>query len=535
MPWSLAITVLIVLFLVALWLIRDIYQGIFKFASTPLNLPIIAFVTLVLFQLLPLPPNILQFISPSSIPIYKMICNEDIEEISKILSSDNAHTKEQLAQSAAFLNTSSPLPIGKGEMRGQESANNNGEFESSQNNSYKKWHPITLYNYASKVELFRLLTYIGVYFLIVNNIKSRQQIRQIVTTIIITGISISFLGLLQYLSGTEKVFWLYDIKRANFFATFSNQDHFACYMAMIIPLVIGLLITEYLNRLTGNLQSTVHTHQSNVSSHRIFFYVFAIVIMLSSLFFARSSGGAFSIIVSFLLLIGMMLSRKRLRKMSWIVVPIIFITLGVLIWIGMRPVIEELATSVDIENPSLKERIEFWQNTILAIKDFPLFGTGIGVFPFIYPQYSTVTHLTFVNHAHNEYLELMLETGLIGFAIVLWALYRFIKDNALYHILGMTKGINHERPIKRLMQYLNFLGIKWLSNDKQFNYQTKINDSLKRRKEPFIIGISIGGIIGIMSMCFHCIVDFNFHTPANAFLLFVLLGITTVVVHTKHL
>ncbi|HHT9145579.1 MAG TPA: O-antigen ligase family protein [Candidatus Wunengus sp. YC61] len=535
MPWSLAVTALIVLFLVALWLIRDVCQGTLKFASTPLNLPFIAFVTLVLFQLLPLPPKILQFISPSSVSAYKMTGNENLEDISKILWTDNTHANKQNVQSFHFLPTVIPLQMGNEKNEEQEKSID--ATESPLNTLYQRWHPITLYKYASEVELFRLLIYIGVYLLIVNNIKSRQQISQIVITIIITGISIAFLGLLQYLSGSGKIFWLYDIKRTNFFGTFSNQDHFACYMAMIIPLVIGLLITEYLYRLMGNLQSTVHTHQSDVSSHRIFFYVFGIVIMLSSLFMARSSGGAFSIMVSVFLLIVMMLCRKRLRKMSWIVVPILIVTLGMLIWIGIRPVIEELSASVDIENPSLKARVEFWKDTISAVKVFPLFGTGIGVFPTIYPQYSTITHLTFMNHAHNDYLELMLETGFIGFGIILWAMYRFIKDNALYHILGITNGINHKRPIYNMRLCFNLFGIKNVTNNKQSNYQKstfEINGSLRRRKDPFIIGIAIGGVIGVMSMCFHCIVDFNFHVPANAFLLCVILGITTVTVHMKH-
>ena len=534
MPWSLAITALIVLFLVALWLIRDVCQGTLKFASTPLNLPFIAFVTLVLFQQLPLPPNILQIISPSSASLYKMIGNEDINEITKILSSNNAHANKQNVQSFHFLPTATPLQMGNEKAEGQEKSID--AFESQPNTLYKRWHPITLYKYASEVELFRLLIYIGVYFLIVNNIKSRQQIRQIVMTIIITGISIAFLGLLQYLSSTGKIFWLYDIKRTNFFGTFSNQDHFACYMAMIIPLAMGLLITEYLQyaRINPKLEIPYPKLKAN---HRIFFYVFAIVIMLASIFLARSSGGAFSIMVSFFLLIGMMLCRKRLRKISWIVVPILVITLGMLIWIGIHPVIEELSTAVDIENKSFTARMEFWQDTISAIKDFPLFGSGIGVFPFIYPQYSTLTYFAFVNHAHNDYLELMLETGLIGFGIILWAMYRFIKDNALYHVLGITKGINHERPITNRMKYFNLFGMNNVTNNNQSINQKsalKITDSLKKRKDPFIIGIAIGGILGVMSMCLHCIVDFNFHVPANAFLLSVLLGITTVTVHMKH-
>lgn len=534
MPWSLAITALIVLFLVALWLIRDVCQGTLKFASTPLNLPLIAFVTLILFQQLPLPPNILQFLSPSSVSTCRMTGNEDPGEISKILSVNNAHTNKQNVQSFHFLPTAIPLQMGNEKEEEQEKSID--AIESQLNTLYKRWHPITLYKYASEVELFRLLIYIGVYFLIVNTIKSRQQVRQIVMTIIITGISIAFLGLLQYLSGTGKIFWLYDIKRTNFFGTFSNQDHFACYMAMIIPLVIGLLIIEYLCYST-NQKSKIQNPKLSIVSHRVIFYIFAIVIMLSSLFMARSSGGAFSMMLSFFLLVGIMLCRKRLRKISWIVAPILIITLGMLMWIGIRPVIEELSTSIDIENLSIKARMNFWQDTISAIKDFPLFGSGIGVFPFIYPQYSTLTYFAFVNHAHNDYLELMLETGLFGFSIILWALYCFIKDNALYHVLGITKGINHVRPITNRMKYFNLFGIKNVINDNQSINQKsalKISDSLKKRKDPFIIGIAIGGIVGVMSMCLHCIVDFNFHVPANAFLLSVLLGITTVTVHMKH-
>src|SRR3989304_4865997 len=534
MPWSLTVTALIVLFLVALWLIRDVCQGTLKFASTPLNLPLIAFVTLVLFQLLPLPPKILQFISPSSVSAYKMTGNENLEDISKILWTNNTHANKQNVQSFHFLPTAIPLQMGNEKDEEQEKSTD--ATESPLNTLYKRWHPITLYKYASEVELFRLLIYIGVYLLIVNNIKSRQQIRQIVITIIITGISIAFLGLLQYLSGSGKIFWLYDIKRTNFFGTFSNQDHFACYMAMIIPLVMGLLITEYLQYARINPKLEIRYPKLNVN-HRIFFYVFAIVIMLASLFLARSIGGAFAMMTSLFLLIGIMLCRKRLRKMSWFVVPILIITFGMLVWIGIHPVVEKLSTAVDIENRSLQARIEFWKDTISAIKHFPVFGSGIGVFPFIYTQYSTLTYFAFVNHAHNDYLELMLETGFIGFSIILWALYCFIKDNALYHILGITKGINHERFITNRMKYFNFFGMKNVTNNNQFINQKsalKIYDSLKKRKDPFIIGIAIGGILGVMSICLHCIVDFNFHVPANAFLLSVLLGITTVTVHMKH-
>jgi len=491
-PWSLAVTALVVLFLVAVWLIRAAYQGIFKFASTPLNLPIIAFITLILFQLLPLPPTILQLVSPSSVPIYKMIGNENLEEISRTLLPQQTPTEQNIQPANAV----KPPPGA----------------------SHKVWHSITLYRYASKVELFRLLMYAGIYFLVVNNVHSKRQIKQLVTTIIITGASVAFLGLLQYLSGADKIFWLLDIKRIGFFGAFSNQDHFAGYMAMIIPLVTGLLITEYLQYQGTNSKREIRNPALKIANHRVFFYVFAIVIMLSSLFFARSSGGAFSMMISFLLLVGIMLCRRRLRRFSWVVIPILTITLGMLIWIGIHPVIEELSTAVDIENKSLTARIEFWKDTVAAIRDFPFFGAGLGTFPFVYPQYSAITFNTFVNHAHNEYLELLLETGFIGLFFIVWAIYRFIKDNVLYHILGTTKGINHAYPVKN-------------NANKNRSFNIKSSYFPGKRNDPFIIGITIGCAIGVISMCLHCIVDFNFHIPANAFLLSVLLGIGTVAVH----
>lgn len=444
-----------------------------------------------------------------------MIGNENIEEVSKILLTGNLHINTQNIPSSPILQDQ------------DEIVSSNQREKTNQ-----KWRPVTLYTYATKIELFRLLIYMGIFFLMVNNIRTRQQIQFIVLAIIVTGVSVAFIGLLQYLSGTEKIFWRYDIKRTSFFGTFSNRDHFACYMSMITPLVFGLIITEYLHYRKNNSQ---FYPQSESAGHKTFFCTFAIVIMLSSLFLARSGGGAFAMITSLFLLIGIMACRKRLRKMVWYVIPVLLVTFSLLVWIGIHPVIEKLSTTIDIENPSLQARVEFWKDTISAIKNFPLFGCGIGVFPFIYPQYSTVTyvHGVLINHAHNDYLELMLETGIIGFAIILWALFRFIKDSALYHMLGITKGIDHERPDRGLIPYLKIFRTQRIPKDKESRHQ-KHEDHLKKRNDPFIMGIAIGGIIGVISISLHSIVDFNTHIPANAFLLSILLGITTVAVHMKH-
>jgi len=66
-------------------------------------------------------------------------------------------------------------------------------------------------------------------------------------------------------------------------------------------------------------------------------------------------------------------------------------------------------------------RLTFLNNTIAAIKDHMPFGTGIGTFTLIYPQYgfSTGVFSNYVNHTHNDYLELVLEGGIFAAGLIL--------------------------------------------------------------------------------------------------------------------
>lgn len=67
------------------------------------------------------------------------------------------------------------------------------------------------------------------------------------------------------------------------------------------------------------------------------------------------------------------------------------------------------------------KRFNFIQNTLSAFKDNYLFGTGLGSFINIYPSYEPLyeTHQLYVNHTHNDYVELLLETGILGAVLFL--------------------------------------------------------------------------------------------------------------------
>lgn len=74
---------------------------------------------------------------------------------------------------------------------------------------------------------------------------------------------------------------------------------------------------------------------------------------------------------------------------------------------------------------SYKRRTEFWAKTVEAIRDYWPMGSGIGTFRDIYPLYDdySTTSRTYVNHAHNDFLEVVLETGLIGSVLIIAFLF----------------------------------------------------------------------------------------------------------------
>jgi O-antigen ligase len=69
-------------------------------------------------------------------------------------------------------------------------------------------------------------------------------------------------------------------------------------------------------------------------------------------------------------------------------------------------------------------RPRIWSNTISGIAHFWPLGSGLGTFTEVYPLFENPNSIasTYVNHAHNEYLEVLFETGLIGGALVILAL-----------------------------------------------------------------------------------------------------------------
>ena len=173
---------------------------------------------------------------------------------------------------------------------------------------------------------------------------------------------------------------------------------------------------------------------------------------------------------------------KGIPKSYWVVISIIIGMVAFFSFrIGVDPVLERfLMVSKDAS------RLDYWRDSWVIVKDHP-FGTGLATFKQVFPVYnvSTIAETT-PHYAHNDYLQLLVETGWIGFVALVSGFYIFL--------------IRSFRKVK----------------------QIKLQD------DPFRFFMAIGALSGLVSMAFHSFFDFNLQIPANCVYFVMLLGIVDI-------
>jgi len=444
--WSEAIMEIVIFLVTLVWLLKVYVEGKIFIVETPINLIIITFICLVAFQLIPIPDSLVNIISPN--------------------------TKKVI------------------------------DFYTSGISDTVNFKTISIYPWATRGELVKLFTYAMTYFLVANNFNGRRKKNKLFLCIIIIGFVESFYGIIQYVSGEKMIFQLskmYHVKE-RLISTFPSADHFSAYIKMCIFLSIGYLIyffdkkskngfgfeeTDSREKRKRKKLNFIGWGKKFISSGRDLekkiMLIFLITIMIVALIFTKSRGGILSFIVSFIFMGILIFLRGSLKKHLWALFLIIIITLIFGSWIGLTPVLDRYF-NVSLEVELEEGRLSIWKSTYEIFKHYPVLGTGFGSFVYIFPSYSLRSGQAWVNHAHNDWLELLSDTGILGFVIIVSGTFYLI-------IFSLMKMLKRE-------------------GDSQ-------------------IWIFLGGYTSILSMILHSFIDFNLRTSANAFLVVVIIGILT--------
>jgi O-antigen ligase len=98
---------------------------------------------------------------------------------------------------------------------------------------------------------------------------------------------------------------------------------------------------------------------------------------------------------------------------------LVFSTVVLLVILAAFVNAEGLASRVsDTLGSGSTGRLEIWRNTVPIVRDFPIVGIGGGTFADVMLLYQRTERGVLFNHAHNEYLQLLTEGGVLLFALV---------------------------------------------------------------------------------------------------------------------
>ena len=302
-----------------------------------------------------------------------------------------------------------------------------------------------------------ILSFLAVFLVVLNYADSEKKITRLITFIVISGFAYSLYGIAQKL-------YMDNIS----FSTFTNRNHFSAYVQMIIPLAIGYSLT----RIPKSIKSI---------------FIFSASVMILALFLSASRAGRVCFCLNIIFFFILLKIKKPMKNALFMII-ILFVFLSIFIWfVGYAALTTRLETLLS-PFKAYSDRFYTMVDSFKVVKDFPLFGTGLGTFGEIFQKYKTFNDQTTWSFSHNEPVQLLVEMGILGFLSVLFFLVR---------------------------------------------YFLKVFSVWRKRNSAFSVYITLGCFVGLISIISHSFFDFVFHVPANAILFFVILAVALRVVYLK--
>ena len=359
-------------------------------------------------------------------------------------------------------------------------------YDLSQSNS---WIPITVNQKATLQELLRIGGYAFFYVLTVQVLRNRKMLRTIVYFLAVLASAIAFVAIMQQFSSEGSIYWLRSVSSRNPGGPWVNINQYSAFIAALCPLIFSLFL--YSKPVKGG-NTTFREHLvtlfSSTQSNRHILLGGSFILLVLSVFISLCRGGIMAVcgaMIVFALLAGY--KKKNFTKAT--VWAAILGALLVITWIGWQPVLDELDKTFTQDGTISDVRFQLWDDTASIIKDYIYTGSGFGTYMDVYPSYKTIANNLIYDHAHNDYLELLTDGGIVGFCLATW----FCLSVLLY-------------------------GLR----------------NIRIRRDRFAILLGIGSITSIITLLGHSTVDFNLHNGAIGLYFFFLCGLLVAVTSNRY-
>jgi O-antigen ligase len=316
---------------------------------------------------------------------------------------------------------------------------------------------LSAYRYVTFISALQYVAYGLLLFIAGQSCGDKKVAKILLLTFSIFGCGLALFAIGQYLAPNGRIFWLRTPRSGGaIFGPYVNHNHYAGMMEMLTPML--LLVT-----LSGMLKGAQRVLAG-----------FATVIMAASIILSQSRGGTISLLAE-LLFLGWVASRlhKRSTMRAGLLLVGIFV-IAFSAWLGTAAMWRHFGDLQD------NTRITIIKDGLHMFARKPLLGWGLGVFPVAYPQFRSFYTNLLVNAAHNDYLQILIETGIAGFVAVAWFLICLYRG-------GLRQVSNWTRDWNAMLR--------------------------------------LAALVGCTGIVIHSLFDFNLQIPANAAMFFFLSAI----------
>jgi O-antigen ligase len=277
------------------------------------------------------------------------------------------------------------------------------------------WLPISVSPNATWLSVAALLPTLAVFFGTI--LLGYRERRLLSFAVVAFGIVSAFLGLLQIAQGPAsrlRFFSATNLTEAVGF--FANRNHFAAFLYVVLLFAavwavdVGFAVGPWRDRRIFEARSIVAITASFL----------AIVILLAAEAMARSRAGMILTMVSLVGVYGLVLTDRRRRTLSATPLNFLFAAAGTAFILVVQFALYRILARFNTD-PLDDLRLQFARGTIEAAWAYMPFGAGMGTFVPVYGMFEKPQDLfahAYINHAHDDILELWLETGIFGIALM---------------------------------------------------------------------------------------------------------------------
>jgi O-antigen ligase len=330
--------------------------------------------------------------------------------------------------------------------------------------------PLSLKPYATLLEGLKLWPAVVLFFVLIYSINTRGQIKAFIGIILAVGFFEVIYGFWNFHS---HLIWgwknIYTTNRLC--ATFINSNHLATYLAMAILMGFGLFLAEGErgHHPAANLSVWQRLRVWSWKEHlepqfRRLVLLFLLILLTVGLIFTGSRGGMISLAMGFGLM-ALLVRSQRWRKGPLICI-VIFLLVSLLysLFLGSGPALGRFLDS------DYEVRYLVFKGALALFKEFPWLGSGLGSFGDVFYRYEPARFTQgYYAYTHNDWLQLLAETGIVGFLLVAAAWCTFFSS----------------------------LVRQW-----------------RLRRDAFARYLGLGGMAALGAAVFHSMTDFPFHIPA---------------------